>query len=331
MEAIEFALAEYGISSVKLVLATARDVLNGHFREEAILDFCPIIGTEIDLDEPLMCVEADEVLSSTRCLVPAELVFHPFMPEMGSQCYFASNTNGLCSGNSVLEATVHGLAEVIERDIRSFQSFYDTSWLVHEQTFPDVISGITELIRSADLVIYVRYAPNVFNLPYFTAVVAEHGTIDPIYVSGGYGCHPCKEIAMTRAVCEALQSRLSFIHGGRDDLADHYEQFAKYSPDERAKFAQALVSQISSVDRVIDFGTIPDRTNEADSLESAFKVLASACCSVGATKICRVAYTDSADPIQVIRVLVPRLEFFTLASPRLGLRLRDYARSLSQL
>jgi ribosomal protein S12 methylthiotransferase accessory factor len=83
MEAIEFAFAEYEQSSVRLVIATARDVLDGRTRPDAILDFCPVVGAEIDLDAPLACVEAEEILSSTQCLVPAELVFHPFDIETG--------------------------------------------------------------------------------------------------------------------------------------------------------------------------------------------------------------------------------------------------------
>src|SRR5262249_43407266 len=56
MEAIEYAFAEYNRASLKVSIATARDVYDGATRPEAILDFCPVMGTEIELDAPLACV-----------------------------------------------------------------------------------------------------------------------------------------------------------------------------------------------------------------------------------------------------------------------------------
>ena len=41
---------------------------------------------------------------------------------------------------------------------------------------------------------------------------------------GGLGCHPCVSIALTRALTEAAQSRLTFIVGSREDLLpERYE------------------------------------------------------------------------------------------------------------
>src|ERR1043166_3908070 len=41
MEAIEFALAEYGASSIQTVLAKPRDLLGAALHPDGVLDFCP--------------------------------------------------------------------------------------------------------------------------------------------------------------------------------------------------------------------------------------------------------------------------------------------------
>lgn len=124
MEAIELAYAEQGRSAVvDVVEATARDVLDGHTRPEAILDLCPVAGSRIPLDRPMTCVAAEDVLGGPDVLVPAELVFLP-APTGTGPSLFGANSNGLCSGNTALEATVHGLAEV---HVHSLQLGRDTS------------------------------------------------------------------------------------------------------------------------------------------------------------------------------------------------------------
>jgi len=79
MEAIEYALAEPGVAAhLAIVKATARDVLDGQTRPTAVLDLCPRMGHEVRLDARMPSVEATEVRSGRRALVPAELVFLPY-------------------------------------------------------------------------------------------------------------------------------------------------------------------------------------------------------------------------------------------------------------
>ena len=127
MEAIEFAFAEPHHAHTSVTAATPRDVLDGRIRPDAVLDFCPPIGHEIELRKKIDCVTAIDALSGNKTLVPAECVLHPYRARRRSTLYFGSNTNGLCSGNTELEAMVHGLAEVVERDIRSFHLRVDAS------------------------------------------------------------------------------------------------------------------------------------------------------------------------------------------------------------
>jgi ribosomal protein S12 methylthiotransferase accessory factor len=327
MEAIEYAFAEYGRSPLKVLKATARDLLDGAARPEAVLDFCPLMNAQIELDAPMACVEASDILTDERQLVPAELVFLPSPPGLRGKRYFGSSSNGLSSGNNVLEATVHGLAEVIERDICSFQSLDDHSMLLAKDGLPQPVDEIALNAARSGLALYVRYSENIFGLPYFMAAVAEVNERDPIFISAGYGCHPSKEIAVTRAVCEAFQSRLSYIHGGRDDLIARYERFEGCTGQERADYADTLLARVSRREAVIGFDEVEDRMPGAASLEAVLNVLVSSLAKNGLRSILRIVYTPEDYPLQVVRVIVPGLECFTETTARVGLRLRNHVRA----
>lgn len=326
MEAVEYAFAEYNRASLKVHMVRARDVYEGPGRPDSILEFCPVMGVEIDLDGPIACVEATDIKSGEKFLTPAELTFLPFPQDLGGGVYFGSNSNGLCSGNTVLEATVHGLAEVIERDICSFQAFKDQSVLVPNSSLPSNLRKIDSRLAAVGMNLYVRYLENVFEVPYFMAVVAETTTDDPIYVSVGYGCNLSSEIALTRAVCEAMQSRLSFIHGGRDDLVDRYERFKDWTHQARAAYAGKLLAEVSRNGSHLPFGKICRRSEIPVDLEEAQEKLLATFARNGFKHALRVVYTPKNFPLQVVRILVPGLECFNETTARVGVRLRNYVR-----
>jgi ribosomal protein S12 methylthiotransferase accessory factor len=326
MEAIEYAVAEPGVAPLEIVPVVARDVLDGRRNPPAILDLCPLMNTPIPLSKPLPCVKAEEILSGASHYIPAELAFLPAPPQC-DKLYFGASTNGLASGNTVLEATVHGLCEVIERDIKTFLTLRDTSSLVSEDTFPPVAATLAAKIRAAGLDVYVRYGENAFGIPFFRATIADPMHLTPLFVHGGFGCHPHRSIALLRAITEAVQSRLSFIHGGRDDLTDWHRRIQDI--DEAGKQAQyeELVTRASSTASIISFTEIPDFSAEATTLEDCFALLVSALERAGMRSIYRVTFTELTDDLQVVKVIVPLLEEFDPFSRRVGRRLRDYVQS----
>ena len=328
MEAIEFAFAEYNRAGLTVIDAPAAAVYEGRARPDSLLDFCPLLDTEIPLDAPMACVAAEDVATGELFLVPAELVFLPYPLDPDTPRYFGSSSNGLASGNSVLEASIHGLAEVIERDIWSFRTMDDQSRLVDPATFPAALGRIVASIRRAGLRLYVRNVPNDFRLPYFTATIVDEHRLDPIFVNGGHGCHPSREVAITRAITESLQSRLSFIHGGRDDLTDAYDRYDGWPAKRRLAHAERLIALASRRDAMIRFGEVvadPVPSN----LDALWAALVSAVMRVHPTRVLRVTYTPPSLPLQVVRILVPGLEFFSMACARVGRRLGDHVGRLN--
>ena len=327
MEAIEFALAEPGASRVETVSATARDVLDGRLRPEAILDLCPKLGAAIDLDAPMPCVEAEEITTGERALVPAELVFLPFRPSGRRRVlHFGSSSNGLASGNTVREATVHALCEILERDIRSFQAVRDTGAPVDLDDVDGDAAVLIERLRDAGLQLHVRTADDGLGVPYFAAIVHDPEALAPQLLNAGYGRHPSRSVAFVRAAAEAAQSRLTVIHGGRDDLTDSHSRYRGWTAArKRARVARVIGRHGEG--RAVPFAHVPDHADSARTVEACETILLHRLRAAGFDRVYRVAFCAPEDDLQVVRVIVPRMEFLTDLLARVGPRLRDHARA----
>jgi ribosomal protein S12 methylthiotransferase accessory factor len=328
MEAIEYALAEPGASPVEVVKAKARDILDGAERYDAALDLCPRMGTRIRLDEAVTCVTANDVVSGRPALLPAELVFFPYAPAGRERVLFGSDTNGLASGNDVQEGTVHALAELIERDVRSFQGLRDTSLFVDLDSIGDSERELVKAIRDAGFYLFVRTVPNAFGVPYFCATLFDPQAESPYFINAGFGCHPHRSVALVRAVCEAAQSRLSLIHGGRDDLEDWHAVFRNWpSARKRAHIARMVAGAGRGQDRAVRFADLDDWSAECTSVARCEQWLIERLHAVGLTRVLRVTFCLPHDAVQVLRVVVPGLEYFNEKSCRTGKRLADLARA----
>lgn len=328
MEAIEFACAEPQSARVEVFRGDATSVLDGVQRLDAILDLCPIAGAEIRRRAPLQCVAATNLMDNRTVYLPAELVLLPYASVEGTG-HFGSSSNGLASGNTAAEASLHGLLEVIERDIRSFMAIRDESVFVPLASIPSSHQDLVQAVLGAGLRLCIRSQPNEFGLPFFVAAIIDEGAWTPIYVSGGYGCHLSKEIALTRAICEAAQSRLSYIHGGRDDLVERYDMFSGLTSAEVSAYTESLVATLSDSSRTQNYEETADRGPEATSVKAALDWLLARLARSGVKFVCTTDLSPPDSPLRVTRVVVPLLEHFSQSSHRVGRRLRDFARKVA--
>jgi ribosomal protein S12 methylthiotransferase accessory factor len=325
MEAIEYALAEPGASPVTPTMRTARDVLDGAQRPNAVLDFCPIARREFDLDAPLACVEVEEMLSGRSVLAPAELVFLPYVLRRGTG-NFGSHSNGLASGNTLDEGTVHGLFEVIERDVRSFHRVRDGARLVRDETLPRMAQAMLQQVAGADLKMCLRALPNEFEIPCFEALLSDPFTMNSLLLNAGYGCHLVAEIAALRAITEAVQSRLSWIHGARDDLEEAEAAFGPVDPG-LLRRVDAQFARYRDDPHPIDYADVEAQGASPGDIEQALAETFERLLRRGIRHVCRIAFTPPSSPLQVLRIIVPRLEYLDRFSHRVGPRLHAYLRS----
>jgi ribosomal protein S12 methylthiotransferase accessory factor len=164
-------------------------------------------------------VEGRELIGGGTVMLPASTVYMrpPFMH------YFTSN--GLASGNTTAEATLHALCEIIERDAIARLSGVSRSPLSRMElsTLPGHLTDLGELIADAGIELFLFSLPCAIDIYAFWAILYCPG--EPAFIlatSTGYGAHTDPGIAASRAVTEAAQARLAHIHGAREDLGiDH--------------------------------------------------------------------------------------------------------------
>jgi len=323
MEAIELAYVEPHRSQVQMFRGVAGDLLDAAARPEAIFELCPV--TPISATTPLHCCHAFDIRTGEQVVVPAERVLYPILPRDGGGL-FGSDGNGVASGNTLDEATLHGMAEVIERDVQSFMFPIEArSHRVDNATLPEPLKTLAARLDRDGFDLYIRYAPNVFELPYFTVGLIERG----VEFAGhrGDGLHPASSIAVTRAVCEAIQSRLTDIHGGRDDLSMHryQERPPAWAAVERTAGMNRWVDRMSSTaSGTISFSEIPDGAADAPDVPSGIRLLLERLDRVGCSRVFRAVHTPPDSPLVVVRIIVPRLECYLGEIPRVGPRLKEY-------
>ncbi len=158
--------------------------------------------------------------ASTSCEthVPADLVCldftiqHDWLPPL-----FSPQSNGLASGNSLEEATLHALYEVVERDTfeRVRRKALQMMAVDIDTIDGDASRGLIEKLRIAQATIHISYACGATNIACFEVMITSPGY--PI-ITGGCGCHLDRDVALSRALTEAAQTRLTMIAGSRDDI-----------------------------------------------------------------------------------------------------------------
>lgn len=136
-----------------------------------------------------------------------------------------TDSNGLASGNHLLEASLHGLYELIERDAVSAVSV-DGRLRVREQcrcirhdTIPDAgLRALLAHIEARDTQVVLLWTPSRVPVHTFWSVLLNHRAGSAVSTFNiGAGCHRDPLVAAMRAVTEAAQARLTFIHGARED------------------------------------------------------------------------------------------------------------------
>ncbi|MCO6009941.1 YcaO-like family protein [Actinoallomurus purpureus] len=127
---------------------------------------------------------------------------------------FALNSNGLASGNTFVEAALHGLYEVIERDclVRAEKA---TPPVLDLTSVDGPARDLLDRMDAAAVDVRVEVMPSPTGLACFLATIWSEEV--PVLFAG-VGVHLDRDVALCRALTEAAQSRVTQIAGTRDDL-----------------------------------------------------------------------------------------------------------------
>ncbi|WP_158819100.1 MULTISPECIES: YcaO-like family protein [Streptomyces] len=321
MEAIEQAVAERCAATTPLRWASPRTVADeGGVRLGA---WCPRLEPALDPDRPLPWVTVSCPDRAEGIAVPAELVLTPCPPTAASGL-FGSTTTGLASGTSYAEAVLHGLCEVLERDVTALMSLRDTSRLILAHTLPPGPAELYGRIRAAGLGVWLRWLP-AYGGHYMACLIDDPERAHPLYCNGGYGYHPLPEIAAVRALAEAAQSRLSYLQGSRHDLPEHYATFAAMTAPERDDWRTRLLERYARPAPAAAFPAAPPVPEHVTPQMLLSRLLAQVA-AAGLGPVGVHPFAPLAAPFHVVRVVVAHAEHLTAHTRRFGSRLAAHVR-----
>ncbi len=173
----------------------------------------------------ILWIEGADLLTDGSAWVPFELIHldctRTTLPGGGS---FLGSSNGLASGNDRWEAVIHGICEVMERDGQGRfgalpESEQDRRRIrLGTVTDPDCC-WLLDRYDKAGVSVAVWDTTGPAGIASFLAGIAmeRDWTDGGTRLYYGMGCHPDRNIALSRALTEAAQTRLTMIIGSRDD------------------------------------------------------------------------------------------------------------------
>lgn len=174
----------------------------------------------LDLDATWRWVEGYDLVRDRPVLVPLEAV--TLDTTFTRPPAFDISSNGLASGNVLVEAIVHGLAEVIERDAEAAWRRAGGDRRIVLDTITDPICrDLIDRIVATGARVFVWDLASDTGVPVVGAAIMEDPHEPAWRTLGfyqGFGAHLAPEIAIARALTEAAQTRLTYIAGARDDF-----------------------------------------------------------------------------------------------------------------
>ncbi len=303
MESIELFHAENPIAS-NLVWCAASELHGRVVAHKTLTSFDSVRWH--NEEQKMHWVNGVDAVSDESVWLPAAGIYFLVEPDA-----HRPSTNGLASGNHYVEAALHGLYELLERDagyllsrggrirIREQARVIDT-----DSVDTPELRELIDAIESDDQLVLCRVDSRV-PVHTFWAIILNRRNGHPLtMLNPGWGTHRDLVTAASRALTEAAQSRLANIHGAREDItarSGYAEKNVKLSP------AYRYFERLRANTR---WSSIPVLDGASDNLEDDWNFMLDVMGKLGF----EVLIHDLTRPelsIPVIKVIVPGLGFNT--------------------
>ena len=254
-------------------------------------------------DRPIEWIAGEDLFSGQTLWLPFDTVTTNFVEWPDRRPVFLKSTNGLASGNHPLEAVVHGLLEVIERDALSLWSLLPEAQRSAGRIDPATVTHphlmqVLAVLRDKGIAVVIEDVTSDIGVPTYSCTLIDdptsvHWRAVPKIV--GHGAHLQPEVALSRAIHEAIQSRVTVIAGSRDDLFPRDYHDAGGREDHARAVAEA--AQASAAFQ-------PGAHRPNDSFEEDLALLRKR----GIEQAVAVDLSQSGIYVPVVKVVVPGLE-----------------------
>ena len=225
MESVELFHAEHVVLPLKL--GSFEELRYSHELVD-VTRLARAAAVALDLHRPILWIESRELADPARGVwVPFEIVHTAYGSDdalPATRC-LSMSSNGLASGNHMLEAIAHGIYELVERDATALFALAtaeqrDVRRVDLESVDHPACRDLLQRFRAADVIVGVWEVTSDVPLPCFLATICDRdgASLRGLFGATGSGCHPAREVAFARALTEAAQSRLTYVSGARDDM-----------------------------------------------------------------------------------------------------------------
>ena len=264
----------------------------------------PLTGTGDATTARFLWAEADDLVSGARVWVPYEMVSADFStPPPAGFGLFRQTTNGLGAGNTPVEAMLHGIYETVERDAVALWHVATPDRKARQCIDPDTIDGPESrwmLAKFAEASVAVRLwdVTTDIGLPVFLALACDEDGTAGVEPEFGSACHASADVALSRALAEAAQSRVTRISGARDDYSpESFHVAARATRDHAARYLLRTVPAARF--RRQDRAEAP-----AADLDAALEALSRR----GLTQVLCINLIRPEVGIPIVRIVIPGLE-----------------------
>lgn len=244
-------------------------------------------------------------LKNERCvLYPAASITLNPKSTTESLPFFRTGTNGLASGFSLRDAYLSGLYEVIERDALTLWRYFHLSKgvplsLINLSSLPYSSSlALIEKINSSGLKVLIQNISSPLGLPVIKALLG--GNIDEsLCVYEGFGCHHNPEIALNRAITEAVQARAVILSGCREDISTNTYNKTRFEYNSFKKLSET--AYIDDFSHVVPQTTFQSLNHSIDNIHELLD-------ASGFEPFFYDFETPQDYPFKVLKVVVPGFE-----------------------
>ena len=239
----------------------------------------------------------DELGTDARVWLPASTAW--VRPRQA----FGFDWNGLASGNTLAEATLHALYEILERHVLSglvagLGLDFSGADIIDLASIDDaLVADLVARISDAGQRLVLIRASSELRIHAFMAVLLDANAFAGVsHVNVGYGAHLSPLVAAARAITEAAQSRLTYIHGAREDLRK--ESYQRGAVHTRLFDFFAALEADTAWEELVDAS--------GDTLEDDLALLLDSIRENGLGRVYRIDLSHDDTPFSVVKVLIPR-------------------------